>query len=890
MSLQLDVKQLLVSRTSRVKSVDIHPKEPWVLTSLYDGKLIIRNYKTKQIVKTFEIGNDQKHPIRAAKFIARKKWVVCGGDDMIIRVFNYNTGEMEAEFEAHEDFIRCIAVHPTKPYILTCSDDVKIKLWDWEQGWQNVRVFEGHNHYIMQVVFSPKDPNIFASASLDKSVKVWNINKPVPNFSLEQHTECVNCIDFYHGTDKPFLASGADDKTVKIWDYQTKTCVQTLEGHSHNVTAVAFHPKYPYILSGSEDYSFNIWNSQTYELEKTVDAGMKRLWSIGYSGSNKIALGYDLGSAVYTLGKEVPVMAMSRKGKLTYIQSETIYQATVKSNEEDVDGETLTLKVADKGVCDIPAREVYYDVKGNYLSFFGDNDYTILNANSLKKKKVGTGQGFVWGTGKGTYAVQQRHGVIEIFRNFKKTTEIKAYSSIIALFGGHALGVKTAKDFYLYDWESGIMVRSFEVVPNVVEWAEDGSQVVLADDDTFFLLNYDEAVVRAAVKSEDPEALEEGIDDSVTLENQFSDKIKHGEWVGSCFIYVNNDSLNYYIGGHTETIAALDKQYFLLGFLGKYNRVYLMDKNYNIVSYQLHIAVMQYETAIANDDLEAAAQFLNDVPEAFHTKLAQFLDRQNRTELKEIALSITKDPEHRFQLSLELHRLDIALEIANEENSKQKWKQVGSIALTECRFDIAKRCLTAGDDYASLLMLYTTIGDRAGMTELAASTVAAGKYNIAFMCYWLLADVSGCLDVLVSTNRFAEACAMARSYVPSAVPKYMALWRESIKNEDLANAFSDPSEYPSHFEGYLEGVRNQGQVYNEVGEKFVSKLQHAASSYPAHAKDIFATIDELLSNNNSTDAQPESTPQAEPATEEEAEEAESTPEAEEASEEKKKDD
>lgn len=28
---------------------------------------------------------------------------------------------------------RCIAVHPTMPYILTCSDDMLIKLWDWDK-------------------------------------------------------------------------------------------------------------------------------------------------------------------------------------------------------------------------------------------------------------------------------------------------------------------------------------------------------------------------------------------------------------------------------------------------------------------------------------------------------------------------------------------------------------------------------------------------------------------------------------------------------------------------------------------------------------------------------------------------------------------------------------
>ena len=33
-------------------------------------------------------------------------------------MFNYNTLERVAAFEAHSDYVRCIAVHPAQPFIL----------------------------------------------------------------------------------------------------------------------------------------------------------------------------------------------------------------------------------------------------------------------------------------------------------------------------------------------------------------------------------------------------------------------------------------------------------------------------------------------------------------------------------------------------------------------------------------------------------------------------------------------------------------------------------------------------------------------------------------------------------------------------------------------------
>ena len=46
-------------------------------------------------------------------------------DDMHVRVYNYNTLERVHQFDAHSDYLRAIAVHPTQPYILTSSGNMQ---------------------------------------------------------------------------------------------------------------------------------------------------------------------------------------------------------------------------------------------------------------------------------------------------------------------------------------------------------------------------------------------------------------------------------------------------------------------------------------------------------------------------------------------------------------------------------------------------------------------------------------------------------------------------------------------------------------------------------------------------------------------------------------------
>ena len=76
-------------------------------------------------------------------------------------------------------------------------------------------------------------------------LQVWQLGSTSPNFTLDGHEKGVNCVDYYHGGDKPYLISGADDRMVKIWDYQNKTCVQTLEGHAQVTKTSFLHASQP---------------------------------------------------------------------------------------------------------------------------------------------------------------------------------------------------------------------------------------------------------------------------------------------------------------------------------------------------------------------------------------------------------------------------------------------------------------------------------------------------------------------------------------------------------------------------------------------------------------------------------------------------------------------
>ncbi|KAJ0230087.1 Serine-threonine/tyrosine-protein kinase [Hirschfeldia incana] len=412
MPLRLKIKEKFTEKSERVNCVDLHPEEPWILASLDSGTLCIWIYQTHVMAQSFEVTH---LPVRSAKFIARKQWAVAGADDKRIHVYDYNTMRTVKVFEAHSDFIRSVAVHPTLPYVLSSSDDMLIKLWDWEKGWACTQIFQGHSHSVMQVTFNPKDTNTFASASLDCTIKIWNLGSPNPSFTLDAHQKGVNCVDYVTVGDKPYLITGSDDHTAKVWDYQTKSCVQTLDGHTHNVSAVCIHPELPIIITGSEDGTVRIWDATTYRLENTLNYGLEKVWAIGYiESSRRVVIGCDEGTIMVKLGRA----SMDNTGQII---SADIRNANIKSTGADyevADGESLPLPVKEVQTCDLDPQDEEEPFAGwtadDYELKPSDRTWEIDMSQLCFGKLLKSGT--CWDVYEGTYRTKKESVAIKVLK------------------------------------------------------------------------------------------------------------------------------------------------------------------------------------------------------------------------------------------------------------------------------------------------------------------------------------------------------------------------------------------------------------------------------------------------------------------------------------------
>ncbi|XP_039142747.1 coatomer subunit beta'-1-like isoform X1 [Dioscorea cayenensis subsp. rotundata] len=818
MPLRLEIKRKLAQRSERVKSVDLHPTEPWILASLYSGSVCIWDYQSQTMVNSFEVTD---LPVRSAKFISRKQWIVAGSDDMFIRVYNYNTMDKVKVFEAHTDYIRCVAVHPTLPYVLSSSDDMLIKLWDWDKGWSCTQIFEGHSHYVMQVTFNPKDTNTFASASLDRTIKIWNLGSPDPNFTLDAHSKGVNCVEYFTGGDRPYLITGSDDQTAKVWDYQTKSCVQTLEGHTHNVSAVCFHPELPIIMTGSEDGTVRIWHSTTYRLENTLNYGLERVWALGYmKGSRRVVIGYDEGTVLIKLGREVPVASMDSSGKIIWAKHneiQTVNIKTVGADFEVTDGERLPLTVKELGSCDLYPQSLKHNPNGRFVVVCGDGEYIIYTALAWRNRSFGSALEFVWSVD-GEYAVRESTSRIKIFsKTFQEKKSIQPTFSAERIFGGTLLAMCSNEFICFYDWVECRLIRRIDVNVKNLYWADSGDLLAIASDTSFYILKYNRDVVSSYIESK-KSADDQGVDDAFELLHEINERVRTGLWVGDCFIYNNSSSrLNYCVGGEVTTMYHLDRPMYLLGYLASQSRVYLIDKEFNVMGYTLLLGLIEYKTLVMRGDLDRANEILPTIPKEHRNSIAHFLESRG---MQEDALEVATDPNYKFDLAIQLGKLDVAKTIAIEVQSESKWKQLGELAMSIGKLKMAEECLSQAMDLSGLLLLYSALGDAEGIHKLSTLAREQGKNNVAFLCLFMLGKLEECLQLLVASDRIPEAALLARSYLPSKVSEIVALWKNDLHkvNPKAAESLADPEEFSNLFEDWQVALAVESKLANERGD------------------------------------------------------------------------
>lgn len=315
-----------------VTSASFSADGTWLATAHRNGGVIVWQVGDNELVKKESFGETETlgRPRGAATFSPRGKRLVWGSEI----VSKHDPGQTQRRY--------------------------RVAMVDLESRKRQILAGEGHKGMIFCLAFTA-DGRTLASGSIDRDVKLWNMDELKLEKTLPGHLSTVRNV----GTspDNRWLASASWDGTVKVWDLQTRECVKTLENPAF-MFGVAFSHDSETLATAGIEGRVKLWNVQTWEEEDSLIGHEQSVFSLAFSpvGADLASGGSDGKIKLWDLSghqtrqvlarHQLPVRQLALAPKGVLVASASSNQITLSAIDGSVEVSTLRGPFVSATYCD----------------------------------------------------------------------------------------------------------------------------------------------------------------------------------------------------------------------------------------------------------------------------------------------------------------------------------------------------------------------------------------------------------------------------------------------------------------------------------------------------------------------------------------------------------
>ncbi|USR91104.1 serine/threonine protein kinase [Phormidium yuhuli AB48] len=243
------------------------PTLPWIVGGGLDNTVFVWNLQTGQLQYALD---RHRRPVNAVAISPDGKVLASGGDDATVKLWNLETGELLDSLGGHLRGVTSLAFAGDGSYLISGSKDRTLQIWKPGQS-ETSGVLRTPSGSIKAIALSP-DGRWLVSGGLDNKIYVWNLGDRQLLHTLTGHLGSVLSVAI--SRDNQFLASGSKDRTIKLWDLQSGTEVCTLANHLWDVNDVAFGLHEDMLISASSDKTIKIWSIRDRRVCDTLSGHM----------------------------------------------------------------------------------------------------------------------------------------------------------------------------------------------------------------------------------------------------------------------------------------------------------------------------------------------------------------------------------------------------------------------------------------------------------------------------------------------------------------------------------------------------------------------------------------------------------------------------------------
>ena len=184
--------------------------------------------------------------------------------------------------------VRSVAFSPDGERVASASDDKTVKIWNLSTG-EEARTLTGHSDFVYSLAISPNGQTL-VSGSGDNTIKIWNIREGKESLSITYSfwVKVVTAVAF--SLNGQLVASGGGDNAIKLWNPSNGKKIRTVTGHSDKVVSIAFSLNGQIIASASEDKTIKIWDLNTGKELQTLCGHLSTVRAVTFSPDGKMLI------------------------------------------------------------------------------------------------------------------------------------------------------------------------------------------------------------------------------------------------------------------------------------------------------------------------------------------------------------------------------------------------------------------------------------------------------------------------------------------------------------------------------------------------------------------------------------------------------------------------
>ena len=168
--------------------------------------------------------------------------------------------------------------------LASASYDKTVRIWSVADR-KEIVTLKGHTNAVLAVAFLP-DGRTLVTGGADRLVKVWDVDAKKEIGSHGDHRGAVRGIAV--SPDGKKVATAGSDRRINLWETGGWTLAGSLRGHGGPVRAVAFSPDGLLIASTAEDGMAFLWDANTREIRHRLAGHDGAVTGIAFSPRGQI--------------------------------------------------------------------------------------------------------------------------------------------------------------------------------------------------------------------------------------------------------------------------------------------------------------------------------------------------------------------------------------------------------------------------------------------------------------------------------------------------------------------------------------------------------------------------------------------------------------------------